>query len=475
MGKIFCNVCGADYPDTEKQCPICGEARLDAAASADNTSTADGYAYVKGGRFSKSNVKKHNDNRELPRVTAEPEPEKPKREKPVKQEKTKNEKPKQEKPAKPEKTKKEKSAREPKPAEAETMSRAQQRAQRREREDEPRNNIGLIILAFLLVAAIVAMCVFLVMEAIDRQKPDPTNPTGTVQGGNPTDPNGTTGIQGPVSIPCVDLHLPVPEFTFTNAGDTLQIVPVVTPKDTTEKVLYISSDERIATVDEKGIVTAVADGEAIIYVYCGSFKKELRVVCQVGVQPTDPTEPGGTTTPTGPTEPPVELKLNRTDFTLTGYGSTWNLYSGELDPAEIVWSSSNEAVATVENGKVTAVGNGKATITAEYMDQVATCIVRCSNVEQPVNTQYEVRTIYGLASDITLRVGESLTLQLVDKESGLRVNAAELTFTVAKEGYVTVDANGRVTAQAPIGGGVYVYIEYEGVTYKCLIRVRAAE
>ena len=64
MGKVTCDVCGTAYPESASQCPICGCVRsADGAASSDSLeSSAQGssYTYVKGGRFSKANVRKRN-------------------------------------------------------------------------------------------------------------------------------------------------------------------------------------------------------------------------------------------------------------------------------------------------------------------------------------------------------------------------------------------------------------------------------
>ena len=58
MNKIVCNLCGTSYPENATQCPICGYARsTETSASETGNST---YTYVKGGRFSKANVKKRN-------------------------------------------------------------------------------------------------------------------------------------------------------------------------------------------------------------------------------------------------------------------------------------------------------------------------------------------------------------------------------------------------------------------------------
>lgn len=71
MSKLICDICGTSYPDTATQCPICGCVRP-AESSAVNDSGADtpGYTYVKGGRFSKSNVKKRNNASSAPVKTS---------------------------------------------------------------------------------------------------------------------------------------------------------------------------------------------------------------------------------------------------------------------------------------------------------------------------------------------------------------------------------------------------------------------
>ena len=61
MSKINCDVCGTAYPETASQCPICGCVRATDAAQAEDSTNRDGsYTYVKGGRFSKANVRKRN-------------------------------------------------------------------------------------------------------------------------------------------------------------------------------------------------------------------------------------------------------------------------------------------------------------------------------------------------------------------------------------------------------------------------------
>lgn len=59
MSKIICDICGTSYADTATQCPICGCVRpAQPATVPEENCNNGGYTYVKGGRFSKSNVKK---------------------------------------------------------------------------------------------------------------------------------------------------------------------------------------------------------------------------------------------------------------------------------------------------------------------------------------------------------------------------------------------------------------------------------
>ncbi len=58
MSKIICDICGTSYADTATQCPICGCVRPVQVQSVPEEETTSSYTYVKGGRFSKGNVKK---------------------------------------------------------------------------------------------------------------------------------------------------------------------------------------------------------------------------------------------------------------------------------------------------------------------------------------------------------------------------------------------------------------------------------
>jgi uncharacterized protein YjdB len=362
-------------------------------------------------------------------------------------------------PKEPKEPKQPKTTATPMPAAQQPAPRRQAAPRQPQKEKGRGTNILLAAIALLLVIAILAVFAYLVKGFIDDRKP--TEPPTTT-----TSPTTATDLK----IPCRGVSLALNNKTFSSAADKFYLSVTLDPQDTTDVVWYESSDERIATVDEKGIVYPVADGVATIIVHCGEFTAECTITVEIGTPPVVPTDPTEPTEPTLPTEP-VELVLNRTEFTLTGFGDYWDLYTaGELDPAEITWSSSDETVAKVENGRVTAVGNGTAIITAEYMGQVVTCSVRCTKVEI---TNYELQTRYGTAKDFTLKVGSTITLFMVDKETGLRVPAEELLFALSKEGIISIDANGKITALAK--GTVTVTVTYGDISLKCKVRVTSAE
>ena len=138
------------------------------------------------------------------------------------------------------------------------------------------------------------------------------------------------------------------------AGETAR----VTAEGGNGTFTWTSSNEEIATVDG-GAVTGVAGGTVTITVKSGDQTATFTV------------------TVTGdPWVSPVELSLNRTDFTLAAGDPPFQLKVKGTENT-VTWSSSNTNVATVDsNGTVKRVGKGNATITAKVDGQTLTCIVR---------------------------------------------------------------------------------------------------
>lgn len=162
----------------------------------------------------------------------------------------------------------------------------------------------------------------------------------------------------------------------------------------------------------------------------------------------------------------TEVKLDKDSLTLDVGGSE-NL-AATITPSNatnknVTWSSDNQNVATVENGKVTAVGAGKATITVTTEDgnKTATCAVTVNPI-----------SVTGVTLDqsaLPISVGGSAEL----KANVTPENATNKTVTWSSDNtaVATVDASGKVTAVAPGTATITVTTADGGKTANCTVTV----
>lgn len=72
------------------------------------------------------------------------------------------------------------------------------------------------------------------------------------------------------TIPCTGISLDKSQDSIASIGDTTTITATVTPSDTSDNILWSSSDETVATVNN-GIVTSVGLGTVTITATCGNY------------------------------------------------------------------------------------------------------------------------------------------------------------------------------------------------------------
>ena len=190
-----------------------------------------------------------------------------------------------------------------------------------------------------------------------------TNGKLTVDGGTLTQ-NGT--VTGDIIYKVTGVSLDKTNLNL-NPGKEGTLIATITPDNATDKsVEWKSDDTGVATVNENGKVTAVAEGTATITVT--TTDGDFQDTCTVTV-----------TAP--PTVSVTSVTLDKTILTLDVGGSDTLTATVKPDNATnkaVTWSTSNKNVATVNNGVVTAVGAGTATITAAASDgsgKTATCEV----------------------------------------------------------------------------------------------------
>lgn len=164
-------------------------------------------------------------------------------------------------------------------------------------------------------------------------------------------------------VAVTDIVLSETEKTV-NEGETFTLTATVNPADATNPAIeWSSSDVAVATVDENGVVTAVAEGEATITATSVADPAKT-ASCKVVVKKPFVAVDGITLS-----ETTAKLEIGST-ITLTATVSPENA----TEPA-VTWSTDNATVATVEDGVVTAVGAGEAVITAKAGEMTAECKV----------------------------------------------------------------------------------------------------
>ena len=166
-------------------------------------------------------------------------------------------------------------------------------------------------------------------------------------------------------------------------NETVTLLATILPETATNKeVVWTSSDESIATV-EKGIVTALKVGVATITATT-TDGTDLSSSCEVTVMPTIAKSITLDNTS-------VMLEINETVTLLA------TILPETATNKEVVWTSSDESVATVEKGVVTALKVGVATITATTTDGTdlnASCEVTVKSISCEFVAE-EIKTLHG--------------------------------------------------------------------------------
>lgn len=133
-------------------------------------------------------------------------------------------------------------------------------------------------------------------------------------------------------------------------------------------------------------------------------------------------------------------------------GKSKSLIVEDAEGSEIVWSSSNEEIASVDsNGKVTGISGGNAVVTATVDDITLTCRVR-------------VKSLKLKETSLFLKKGSSYKIGTEQK------NIPEiLTWKSSDSKIAKVNSSGKVTAKKP--GTVTITAKASGCTAACKVQV----
>ena len=172
----------------------------------------------------------------------------------------------------------------------------------------------------------------------------------------------------------ISVELDLESYT-AEIGESFQIKPLITYKDDNEVEVFKmwkSSNTRVATVDDEGLVTTKAGGVANISFIAGNKMASCRVVVKTGDEP-EPT-PVDPDVPVTPTE--GEITLNRYSVTLQ-VGEEFDLVATTELPGVVLFSIVDTTVASIsDNGHITALAEGTTNAVVTVGDKSVNCVVK---------------------------------------------------------------------------------------------------
>ncbi len=319
MSKIICDICGTSYPETAKQCPICGSVQPGDVHRVtnevkNNGKGSTGYTQVKGGHFTKSNVKKRTKD-----AGAKP---------------------------------------------------ATKKSEAPQGGDREKDNRGLVITAIVLLLAVIGVVIYIAIGFFKPYaEPDngtsiPSNvPCTAIRVGQPTTYSLTPGASALINA------TPEPANTtdvieFTSADEQIATVNKNTGNVTAVSVgttyIYIkcgsigSANDIVVTINV--IPADVPDtGDGNNNTDTGNNEEK----------------------PNEEENKPNELSSIRTKVTLYEQNENIDLFIGNIQRDEIEWTSENKDIVMVLHGVLVARKEGTTKVHAKYKDIEVVCDVTC--------------------------------------------------------------------------------------------------
>ena len=265
-----------------------------------------------------------------------------------------------------------------------------------------------------------------------------------------------------IELPSVTVDAPIKDISLSTENmklvkgqkEKIEITPNPTNTTTAKNASFVSNDTSVATVTNDGTVTALGSA--------GKVNKTTITVTAYGITKTVNVEV---------INPIKGISLNNSTLQLSGEDATATLVatiepSDTFDSKEITWSSSDDKVVKVSNGKVTVVGGGTATITATTSNGIkAECIV---TVVIPLKSVTLNKENVEIAMDPDNAVTDKL---VVDYEPKNTTENTTASYTSNNTSIVTVSNTGVITPVAP--GETTITVKLGSITKTVKVKVTA--
>lgn len=242
-------------------------------------------------------------------------------------------------------------------------------------------------------------------------------------------------------------------------GDKVNMAVTYDPEDTTDvkEVVWKSLDNNVATVDENGVVTAVAGGTTKI-VATAKADSSVKAECDIKVLTH--------TTGISLNKDSVELLKGESDKLEVTFAP-----ANTDDNKEVKWTSDNEEVATVDTeGNITAVKEGIAVITAEAIDggHKAICTVTVKEIHVT-----DAKLSEGL-NPSELYKGQEHTIQVTVTPEDT-TDEVTYQYSSSDSEVVAVDENGVVSALKEGLAEITVVVNAGDFTKELIYKVEVKE
>ena len=218
-----------------------------------------------------------------------------------------------------------------------------------------------------------------------------------------------------------------PTDILLEIGETSTLTATVLPAEASQNGLWSSEDDTVASVDQQGVVTAVAAGQTVIKFTTakGGYSAECHVTVRRAVRKIKLTEDELTVRVGG--------KAKEVNVQFVPASATITTYSYEVtDGADKISISQNEKTLSVSG-----LAQGKATIVVTSLDNTNAKASLVVNVEASGTVIPEVAS--------TLRVGLNEKLPLTASLEGASVKS--VSWTIADSSVATLSANSGETVE----------------------------
>lgn len=253
-------------------------------------------------------------------------------------------------------------------------------------------------------------------------------------------------VVDPSNIKITSLTFSPVESQYLELGHTLTIIPVIVPENATNKTLtWNSSDEKIATVDNQGVVTPVAKGNVTISARTTDRSDKSASLTITVVDQYVPVNG-------------VSIYYNGKECYKTTMGeSETRQFDAVLNPSDatnqnVVWSKNGGAWGTIApEGKACKVTAGVVpegseyklivlTVTSEEGEKAFNCEIRVERIQ--------LESISFAKSDVSVQKGKKIQLEVNYLPANASPSYKELYWSYgegADKSVATVDTKGLVT------------------------------